>query len=182
LGVRGVVMLACLSASVEGQKYLKSYNKSNGGTKALYAFLGSLSFFLVIFSCYFCWKRVFPSNNEFLSLDLDDIRLERIDEREQFLQREMTGIQNKLTSYRRKKTDILIKKDVTQHLEENLDKYNGKGSKIYGDQWDSGTGGIKEMMSLPDGEVRFCFVLSLIVSVLLLLLLLLCGAAATCNI
>ena len=150
---RWLLTVLCLSCAT-AQNYANQYKRQSTGAQAAWAFLGTVVLSLSIFACWYCWRQVFPRNNDFLALDLDEIRLERIDERETMLTNQLKGIQNKLTSYRRKKTEIQVRRDVTKKLEENLDRYNDKGTAIYGDQWHAGEVPINEMMGLPDQEIR----------------------------
>lgn len=111
--------------------------------------------FLLLYSCWYCFKQVFPdSPNMFTNLELDEIRLERLDERESFLTGQLKNIQDKLAVHRRKKTNTQIKHDIEQNIEANVSKYNSKGASIYGQQWEDGQVPIKEVMAIPDEEVR----------------------------
>ena len=111
--------------------------------------------FLFLYSCWYCFKKIFPdSPNMFTNLELDEIRLERLDERESFLTGQLKNIQDKLAVHRRKKTNTQIKHDIEQNIEANVSKYNSKGASIYGQQWEDGQVPIKEVMAIPDEEVR----------------------------
>jgi hypothetical protein len=138
---------SCFSQSLR-----RHYENTSDADKGVIGFVGTVALSLSLFCCWYCWRQVFPRENMFTALELDDIRLERIDERESFLKKQMKNIQTKLVNYRTKKTEIQVRRDMTEKLEENLSAFNDKGLRIYGDQWE--TGKVKEMLSLPDKEVQ----------------------------
>lgn len=116
--------------------------------------VGMVGALLLWVVCTNLYKIFCPRDSMFSKLELDEIRLERIDERESFLKGQMNAIQNRLTSYRRKKTEMSVQREISNKIEERVAGFNEKGQSIYGDQWNSGEVPIQDVLSIPENEMR----------------------------
>jgi hypothetical protein len=61
---------------------------------------------------------------------------------------QITKLKDKLTFSRMKKTDTLIRRDITSKLGEKAEKFNAKGFEIYGESWASGDVSVRDMVSV----------------------------------
>jgi hypothetical protein len=55
-------------------------------------------------------------------------------------------LKEKITFSRQKKTDILIRREITEKLGEKVEKFDSKGFSIYGDSWASGDVPIRDLV------------------------------------
>ena len=110
---KSALVLICVFDLVDGVSRSQKQKRAQDFQDALIGTLSGIFFMIMLFGCYYCWNQVFPRENMFTSLELDDIRLERLDERESMLNKKLETIQNQLTFHRRKKTEVQIRRDVT---------------------------------------------------------------------
>jgi hypothetical protein len=70
-----------------------------------------LSIVFGILGCLYCCKQLCPGGIQFSSLDLDEIRLERLDDVERAIQQDIQKLTSKLQFHREKKMQIQNKQD-----------------------------------------------------------------------
>lgn len=114
--------------------------------------------------CCFCYYYIkslpddlFFTDIEFTPLQIEEIRLSRQQEIENSLKTKINTMKKQLTVQRKKKTEILTKRDVMDKLEDRIDTFHSKGRSIYGVAWDQAgedTVPLKELVAIPEAEMR----------------------------
>ena len=107
--------------------------------------------------CLYICARICPDGPIFSAVELDDIRIGRVQETENTLQQQIEGLQSRLTLQRMKRTNLETQRDIAATVEERVNNFNSKGESIYGDAWegkDGGTVPIKELVTIPESEIR----------------------------
>lgn len=147
------LLLATLSfVCVDGQVQRKRVNESK---KLTYIFLAA--FIAVIFFCLlYCIKKICPRVDMYSPLELDEIRLERAQDREGKLAMKIDKMKSKLANLRKTRTEVQTRKDIAANIEDRVDKFNAKGRAVYGDAWEGKNGAvpIRELVKIPESDVR----------------------------
>ena len=152
-------LLISLAKLAEGKrkksKYTTAANGQLVGVAIGSAFMAVIMIGGCVYAVAYCIRQAFPDGTRLYSaLELDDIRLDRASEFELGIENKINILKKKLQFSRQKKTEILVRKDIEEQLGDKLDKFNSKGMSIYGNMWDSGEVPIRDLISIPEKELR----------------------------
>lgn len=95
--------------------------------------------FVCMLCCTYICKQLFPRGIQFSAIELDDIKLERLDDIESGIQNNIKVLKDKLTFHRKKKTAVQTERDIKIKVNERAELFNARGRTKYGDAWDAGT-------------------------------------------
>mmetsp|Transcript_34815 Transcript_34815/g.75199 ORF Transcript_34815/g.75199 Transcript_34815/m.75199 type:complete len:207 (+) Transcript_34815:34-654(+) len=102
-----------------------------------YVTAGIIVFFFLLLTAY-CVRELCPHGTNFSSLELDEIRLDSLDDVESSLQTNINALKDRLAFHRKKKTLVQTDRDIKRRLEERVGLFHDRGRSVYGEAWDEG--------------------------------------------
>jgi len=152
------VWVLCTLSSVHAQalsRERRQYNRQSEERKGTFVFLAAL-IGVLFFTCMYLVKRICPYNPMFSSLELEEIRVERVQDRERTIMGRIDRMKAKLTNMRRKRTEIQTRRDIAASVEDRVERFNSKGRQIYGSAWDGADGSlpVRDMIKIPEQEIK----------------------------
>ena len=132
----------------------------------VYCYSSDIAFAIFLFGIFlaagWCAREFCPRGPIFTPLELDEIRLDRLDDIESSLKSSINTLkvstltpkvpngalfaqqlilfshQTKLAFHRKKKTQTQTDRDIKRRLGERVEQFNDKGRSMYGEAWDQG--------------------------------------------
>lgn len=161
-----VFIIVCTINILITQIECKSNAVEKTSRSPLTLILGSIGLFFLFLCCGAILKNICPNDEGLSVLELDDIRIERLDRIETSIYKKIGGLKDKLAFHRMKKTAIETNKDITSMVRDKIDAFNARGQGIYGvAAWEGDREGgwtqegdgplpLRDVLSLPDDEIR----------------------------
>lgn len=125
-----------------------------------YAIIGAIALALIYYCVTKLCQDIFPDGARlFDSVDLDDIRIDRLNDIENNIKNNIKDLTKKLAFHRvKKKTEVLADRDLRIKLIERSAEADDRGRTIYGEAWDYGDGKdgppLKDLLKLTTKEAK----------------------------